>query len=218
MRKPAPDTYSTLRRHIILGKFAPGAQLKEQALASELGVSRSPIRLAFRRLEADGLIESIPNRGVFVTHWADTDNDEVFDLRALVEPHAAGLAAQRRLPEHLEQLTALHTQMCTLVAQRPENFREDLQLANRQFHHVILQAAQSPRLLAFVQSLLAVHRVAGAFFYYTDQQLQDSMRDHENILAAIGRGNARLARALVDAHIRDSWDRLRQQRQDVDDR
>jgi DNA-binding GntR family transcriptional regulator len=215
MRKSGIDAYATLRRRIILGEFLPGTQLKEESLAAELSVSRSPIRVAFRRLADDGLVHAEPNRGVFVASWADQDNDEVFDLRALVESHAAGLAAQRKQPEHLQQLQALNQRMATLIADKPEDFLDELQQANRQFHQVVLQAAASPRLLAFVQSLLAVQRVLGAFYYYTDAQLAESLQDHCNITRAIERGDAPLAQAMVNAHIRGTSQRLREQRQEL---
>ncbi len=208
----APTVYDALRRRILLGEFLPGAQLKELALAADLGVSRSPLRAAFKRLEDDGLVVSERNRGVFVAPWADQDNDEVFDLRAVAESHAAGLAAQRRQPEHLQQLNRLNDRMAHLLEYRPEDFLAELQQLNRQFHLVVNQAAASPRLASFVQSLLAVHRVTGAFYYYTDAQLAESLQDHRLITRAIERQDSDLARAIVDAHIRGTAQRLRVQR------
>lgn len=215
MRISSVDAYAVLRRRIILGEFPPGTQLKEEALAAELNVSRSPIRVAFRRLADDGLVEARPNRGVFVVPWADGDNDEVFDLRALAESHAAGLAAQRRDGEHVKHLHAINDRMAQLVRDRPEDFLDELQKANREFHQIVLRAAASPRLMSFVQSLLAVHRVTGAFFYYTDAQLAESLQDHRNITRAIEKKDARLASALVDSHIRGTAERLKTQRQDL---
>ena len=213
MRAPSADAYAALRRRIILGEFLPGTQLREETLADELGVSRSPVRVAFRRLEEDGLVESQRYRGVFVAHWTDQDNDEVFDLRALVESHAAALAAQRRQPEHLRQMEALNDRMAWLIQARPDDFLAELQQTNRQFHQEVLKAAASPRLTAFVHSLLAVHRVIGAFYYYTDAQLADSLQDHRLLTRAIEQRNAQLAQAVTDAHIRGTAQRLRNQRQ-----
>ncbi|RYG13216.1 MAG: GntR family transcriptional regulator [Burkholderiales bacterium] len=210
---PAAEVYDVLRRRIILGEFLPGSQLKELALAAELGVSRSPLRAAFKRLTDDGLVVAEHNRGVFVAPWADQDNDEVFDLRAAAESHAAGLAAARRQPEHLQQLSALNERMDHLITRKPDDFLAELQQVNRQFHLVVLQAAKSPRLLAFVQSLLAVHRVTGAFYYYTDEQLAESLQDHRLITRAIERRDSALAAAIVDTHIRGTAERLKLQRQ-----
>lgn len=212
MGHSANDVYSILRKRIILGEFAPGERLKEQTLADELQVSRTPVRAALRRLTEDGLAAAEPNRGVVVVPWADRDSDEVFDLRALVEAHAAGLAAQRRQPEHIARLESLNDAMAALITEQPQDFLSELQRVNRQFHETVLHAAASPRLAGFTQDLLAVERVVGAFFFYSDDELRDSLLDHRNITRAIARGEARLARALVDAHIRSTWTRLREQR------
>lgn len=212
-RVAATEVYAALRRRIILGGFVPGTQLKEQTLAGELAVSRSPIRVAFRRLADDGLVIAEPNRGVFVAAWADQDNDEVFELRAAAESHAAGLAAQRRQASHLQQFERLNQRMACLISSQPEDFLAEVQQANRQFHQLVLQAAASPRLMAFVQSLLAVHRVIGAFYYYTPAQLADSLQDHVHIARAIERGDVVLAQAAMNTHIRGTAERLKAQRQ-----
>lgn len=215
MRTPSADAYAVLRRRIILGEFQPGAPLREEALAQELGISRSPIRAAFRRLQADGLVVMQRYRGVFVAPWTDQDNDEVFDLRALIESHAAALAAERRRPEHLRQMEALNQRMAWLIHNQPDDFLVELQQINRQFHQEILKAAASPRLNAFVHSLMAVHRVIGAFFYYTDAQLNESLQDHLLLTRTISQGNGQLACAIMDSHIRGTAVRLRTQRQAV---
>ncbi len=207
------NAYSLLRKKIILGEYPPGQRLKEQSLAAALGVSRSPIRLAFQRLVDEGLLIAQKNCGVAVAPWTDKDNDEVFDLRALGESHAASLAAQRRQSDHLAMLHQLNDNMASLIAKRPTDFLTDLQQVNRQFHETILQAASSPRLTQFIQSLLSVERVAGAFFYYSAEELENSLIDHRNITRAIELQDITLARALVDAHIRGTSNRLKRQRQ-----
>lgn len=203
------DAYATLRKRIILGEYAPGERLKELTLAEELQVSRTPIRLAFRRLEDDGLVVAEPNRGVIVAPWTDRDNDEVFDLRIVVESHAARLAAQRRTTEHIELLDSINARARELLASRPDDFLTDLQGKNRAFHAVILKAAASPRLAAFNAQLLGVERVTGAFFYYSDEELEDSLFDHIAITRAIAQQQVELAGSLVGAHIRRTWDKLR---------
>ncbi|MHA7685774.1 GntR family transcriptional regulator [Cupriavidus sp. PET2-C1] len=213
MRGATRDTYATLRRKIILGEFGPGERLKEQSLAEELNVSRTPIRVAFRRLVEDGLVIAEPNRGVIVAAWTDRDNDEIFDLRILVESHASRLAARRRKEEHIAEMHALNLRTADLIEKKPEDFLTELQQINLRFHEVVLRAAASPRLSAFTQQLLGVERVIGAFFYYTDTELEDSLLDHQGITRAIARGEAELAGALVEAHIRRTWEKLRTQRQ-----
>ncbi|MBP1318295.1 GntR family transcriptional regulator [Herbaspirillum sp. 1130] len=208
-RGSAEEVYALLRRRISLGEYPPGTRLKELTLSEELGISRSPIRAAFQRLEDDGMLLSAPNRGVLVAPWTDSDNDEVFDLRAHLESHAAALAAERRDDEHVKELEALNSKMSLLIQSKHENFLTDIQDVNRRFHQIIVSAARSPRLSHFVATLIDVRRVTGSFLYYTDEELSTSVNDHISITRAIERKNANLARALMDDHIRATWKRLK---------
>jgi DNA-binding GntR family transcriptional regulator len=212
MRKCSVDVYGHLRKRIVLGEFPSGAQLKELPLSQELGVSRSPLRAAFKRLAEDGLVVIQANRGVFVAGWTRDDDDDVFDLRILIEAHGAKLAAERWQPEHVAQLHALHTEMESLVQERPDDFLPRMEATNRQFHTVIAQAASSPRLASIMRSLFVAQRLTG-FFYASDTQIHQSMADHRDLIRAIERGDAGLAHALMASHIRHTWDRLKTQRQ-----
>jgi DNA-binding GntR family transcriptional regulator len=211
MRKCSVDVYAQLRKRIVLGEFPSGAQLKELPLTQELGVSRSPLRAAFKRLAADGLVVVEPNRGVFVAGWTRDDDDDVFDLRILIEAHGARLAATRRQPEHLEQLHALNAAMESLIQNRPEDFLHRMEATNRQFHTVVAQAASSTRLASIMRSLFGAQRLTG-FFFASDAQIHQSLADHRDLTRAIERGDASLAHALMASHIQHTWDRLKAQR------
>jgi len=206
------DVYALLRKRITLGDYGPGDRLKELDLAQELQISRTPIRAAFQRLEREGLIVSAPSRGVEVAPWTDHDNEEVFDLRAHLESHAAALAAQRCLPEHLTEMDQLNDRMASQLRYPSENFREAMESINAQFHQVILKAARSPRLAQFVASLMNARQVTGAFFNYSDAQFVKSVSDHQAIASAIRRGNSHLARSLMDDHIRNTGEQIRSER------
>ncbi|MCL2894748.1 GntR family transcriptional regulator [Brenneria tiliae] len=211
------DVYALLRKRITLGEYAPGVRLKEMTLSEELGISRTPIRAAFQRLRQDGLIQAVPNCGVVVAPWTDRDNDEIFDLRAHLESHAAALAAERRQEEHLRQLDRLNERMADLVRHRPDDFLTDLEEVNRRFHQLVVQAASSPRLAHFVAGLIDVPRVIGAFFYYTPKELENSVQDHLAITRAIAQRKDALARSLMEDHIRTTGNRLKSQRQEAPD-
>ena len=197
------DVYALLRKRITLGDYGPGERLKELDLAKELKISRTPIRAAFQRLERDG---------VEVAPWTDHDNDEVFDLRAHLESHAAALAAQRRTEAHLAEMDRLNERMAGLVRYRAEDFPTKMEVINAQFHQLILKAARAPRLAQFVASLMDARQVTGAFFNYSDEQFQKSVADHHAIASAIRRGNSDLARSLMDDHIRNTGAQLRIER------
>jgi len=211
MRKSPVDVYSILRKRIVLGEFQPGHQLKELPLAQELGISRSPLRAAFKRLADDGLVHIETNRGVFVSAWTESDDDETFDLRVLIEAHAAGLAAQRRQPEHLAQMRDINTAMESLISKRPADFLAQMEIENRKFHTLIARAAASPRLISMIDSLFQAQRLNG-FFYATDAQIRDSLAAHEQITLAVAQKDSQRARTLMHTHIHHAWERLKVQR------
>ena len=90
--------YEAVRTGIIAGRYLAGARLTEQEIATAVGVSRTPVREALRRLDAEGLVEFTPNLGAVVTTWSEADSDEVFDLRAMLESYSARRATLRATP------------------------------------------------------------------------------------------------------------------------
>lgn len=110
MPKITDSLYAELRRRIMSGVYPPGARLREEHIAEEMQVSRTPVRAALQRLTDDGLLQAAA-RGAIVAGWTQWDVAEVFELRRLLEPHAAGLAAERATPEQIEALDRLNDEM-----------------------------------------------------------------------------------------------------------
>ena len=111
MAQAAQRAYEHLRARLLAGEFPAGSRLPEEELAAAAEVSRTPVREALRRLHAEGLVEFVPNRGAHVASWTERDLDEIFGLRALLESHAAELAAPRISGADLGRLSALQDQM-----------------------------------------------------------------------------------------------------------
>ncbi len=105
--KAAQRAYNTLRAGIIEGVHPPGARVTEQQVATSAGVSRTPVREALRRLEAEGLLRFVPHQGAFVTSWSDQDAEDIFELRAMLEGYGARLAAAKATNEDARQLRSL---------------------------------------------------------------------------------------------------------------
>ena len=146
MAAASDKAYELLKQRVIGGTYAPGAQLKEEHLARELEISRTPIRAALRRLVDDGLATADPGRGVRVAEWTDFDIEETFELRGLLESHAAGLAARRGGPALADRLDALHDEMDRAITKGGAGLPERLQKINSAFHRAILEGSGSPRL------------------------------------------------------------------------
>ena len=105
--KAARKAYEVIRNEIIEGRFAPGDRITEADIAEKAEVSRTPVREALRRLEAEGLIRFVPNQGAFVSSWGDDVVEETFELRALLEGYAARLCALRASESQQSQLRKL---------------------------------------------------------------------------------------------------------------
>ena len=142
--------FNTLRKAILKGELKPGERLMEIALAERLGVSRTPVREAMRKLELEGLVVMIPRRGAIVASITEKDLKDVLEVRRTLEIMAAEIACDRITPELLEEL-----------AQAGEEFRKlkdsddytSLAAADVKFHDIIYAATDNQRLISILNNL-----------------------------------------------------------------
>jgi DNA-binding GntR family transcriptional regulator len=202
--KASENIYAELRRRIMAGRYDPGRQLKEEALASELGVSRTPVRAALRRLVADGMLEAKANRGAFVAQWTNHDIDEVVNLRCTLESEAASLAARRASKEQVEELANLNRRMHTLARNLTSAKIAELQRLNNRFHKLILEAAGSPRLSAATRVLIDWPLMVGSFYVFSEADILRSIQYHDDLVLAFEANDQALAKSVMEAHLRRS--------------
>lgn len=199
--------YLELRRRLMTGHYQPTTQLKEQDLAIEFAVSRTPVRNALIQLTDESLLVAEPNRGVFVAEWTAKDIDEVFLLRRLLEAHGAGLAALRHSALQMRELKAICERMTrhVLAATLNDRILSLLQNENSQFHRTILQASQSPRLITICDTLTDMPIVIRAFYLYDRDQIQQSITQHEQIIRAIAAKDYDMAFEAMSLHLRSAY-------------
>lgn len=209
----ASDTaYQVLKQRIVGGTYAPGAQLKEEPLARELEISRTPLRAALKRLVDDGLATSDLNRGVRVAAWTDFDIEETFDLRRLLEAHAAELAARRGGAGVADRLDALNEEMDRAIAAGGGELPQRLQEINSAFHREILEASGSPRLRSMLAGLIDMPIVIRSHFISTLQDKVQSLQHHRDLAAAVRAADPDLARQVMELHLRVASHRFKRQR------
>lgn len=192
------QTIDRLRRRIVAGTLLPGDRLGEAELAAELGVSRTPVREALRTLAAQGLVEVLPNRGARVTAWTPEDLSEVYELRIVLESHAARRAATTATPATLTVLAEACDRMESAVA---GDRLDDLTEWNRRFHQEIVSAARSPRLTTMLESVVYWPMALRTFGCYDPPELARSMHQHRDILAAFHAGDPDWAGGVMTSHI-----------------
>jgi DNA-binding GntR family transcriptional regulator len=193
--------YATIRADIIAGRHPPGAHLREEQLAEAIGVSRTPVREALRRLAAEGLINFVPNQGAFVNSWTAEDLRKIFDLRALLESTAAGQAAPRMTAADLDRLRELATGMVRLAERRAAGFLDKIGVLNREFHEIIMKAADNERLAGSVIRTIEFPIVHRTFERYRPADLRRSLNHHRELIDAFEARDGEWASAVMRAHV-----------------
>jgi DNA-binding GntR family transcriptional regulator len=193
--------YRDIRAGILGGRHEPGSRLREEELARRIGVSRTPVREALRRLTADGLVEVSANRGAQVVSYSEDDLAEIFDLRALLESHAHARAAELIEDSAIAHLSELADAMEELGTSEDPAARERIAERNREFHGTIIQASGSPRLIALLQQVIQVPLVHRTFHRYTPEALARSFHHHREIVAALAARDGAWAGAVMRSHV-----------------
>jgi DNA-binding GntR family transcriptional regulator len=188
-----------LRELIIEGEFTPGSRLNERTLCDRLGVSRTPLREAFRLLESDGLVELHPNRGAHVVSLSENDIRESFELMGALEALSGELACRHISDDEVIEIKALTFRMLACHA------RHDLPAyyhLNRIIHDRINQAARNSQLRQTYTTLNL--RIQNLRFRsnFDDEKWNKAAREHQEMVAALeARDGARLA-AILRSHLR----------------
>lgn len=196
----AGTTYDRLRTQILRGAFADDEWLKESALARQLGVSRTPVREALRRLHADGLVQLTKNRGARVTTLTEADLDAAYEVRAMLEGLGARRAAESREVD-LPALRALCDEMEACRAEGTAAAFERVAELNLQLHSAIHATARSPLLPGVLTALVETSLVRQTFLTYSPAELQQSGDQHRQILDAIEAGDGAWAESIMRAHV-----------------
>jgi len=192
--------YQALSAMISTGEIQPGARLRESALADAIGVSRTPIREALRRLAAEGVVEVLPNRGAQLVSYSQEDLNSLFDLRVLLEPYAVGLAVPRLHAADLDRLADLADQMSEVGAL--SGVTDKLSALNNDFHAVFMQCSGNRLLAGTLTSVIRPSVVSRTFHQYSPDALRRSLSHHHELVDAARAGDAEWAQAVMTAHIR----------------
>jgi DNA-binding GntR family transcriptional regulator len=190
--------YTALRERILSGDLPRASKLRQVSLAEEMGVSRTPLREALRRLAAEGLVDFSPNRGATVSELDFGDMRHAWAARVALEPGAARLAAERRDPDGIAAMREAIADQRSADGERGQSFS-----ANRAFHLALAAASGNPHLTRFAE-MLWVPRIGVPI--YAAQAAEPAgpsawADEHERIADAIERGDADAAERLTRAHV-----------------
>lgn len=192
--------YQALRERIIEGTLPAGERIRERELAEEFNVSRIPIREALPRLEAEGLVKTIPRRGAVVTEMTLTDVEELFAVRSSLEVLAAKLAAQACAAG--ASADELFRRLAATEKELEHGTDAQIAAANSAFHDEILTLTGNSLLIGLMRSLNG--RVRRLFRLEAERDQRVLAAEHTELCQAIADGNAEWAGTLAYAHVEHS--------------
>lgn len=190
--------FNTLRSAIITGELSPGERLMEIKLANELGVSRTPVREALRKLEKEGLVITTARRGAEVAPINEKDLKEVLEIRRSLESLACQIAAQKITPEQVEEIRSMNDSIEKAIEM---NDTEAITQLDIEFHEIIYVITENSRLIDMLHQLKE-HILRYRLQYIKDMKNKKNIVDeHKRIINALENHNPKLARKEIERHI-----------------
>lgn len=212
VRQEVTDKYSLrgrvfnkLRDDILSGKYAEHEELKEVAIGEEMGVSRTPVREAFRQLELEGLIRIVPNKGAYVTGITAKDVKDIYMIRSLLEGLCARLATEKISKEQMEEM---EENIYLADFHEEKGHLDQIAELDNRFHDILYEACDSKllehTLKDFHRYVLRVRQKTLA----TNTRGRASNDEHRHIMEAIKAGDAALAEKLANQHMINAYDNM----------
>jgi DNA-binding GntR family transcriptional regulator len=187
---------AAVRRSIIRGDYPPGQRLTEDALAEECGVSRVPVREALRVLAAEGFVRTQPYYGVFVAELSAAEANDLLEVRAVLEPLAGALAAQRRTADQLAKLSAIVRD--GRRASREKRY-DEVSALNGRFHEQLAVASGNSSLTLLISQL--GDKIEWVYSVEVRRRAADSWAEHATIVRAVKDQDPTAAADAVRGHI-----------------
>lgn len=199
--------FHKIRDDILNGKYKEHDELREQSIGEELGVSRTPVREAFRQLELEGLINIIPNKGAYVTGITSKDIEDIYMIRSLLEGLCARWACDHITDELMEEMEE-NVYLAEFHAQK--NHTEQIATLDNRFHEILYEACDSKMLehllKDFHQYVYRIRRQTLA----QGPRSNASNQEHRKIMEAIKDHNGDLACELAKEHMLNAYENIRE--------
>jgi DNA-binding GntR family transcriptional regulator len=190
--------YEELKMQILKGQIVPGTRMMEVEMAEEMGVSRTPIREAIRKLEKEGLVTIEPRKGAYASQISTKDMVDILEVRQNMEGLAAHYAALRMSDEQKKRLGEIADSYNKAVV---ENNTPDMIAYDTAFHHLIVEGSGNKMLVHMIEQLQELV-LRFRYLYYDDFKRAEKMpREHKVIYDAIVTGDTEKARKAADVHI-----------------
>ena len=184
----------TIRDAIMSGGLKPGEKVAEPELAERFGISRTPIREAFRQLESEGYLTVIPRKGAVVTAFSARDVEEFYAIKSILEGYAARCACDRLSDKDIEKLDAINEKLRHMAdGGDVRNFFR----IHSDFHDLFIRASENEKLQELISTLVNKFKRLRVASLSLPGRMHISVQEHEKIIEAFRKRNADLAERLV---------------------
>lgn len=184
----------TIREAILNGQLRPGEKVAEPELAERFGISRTPIREAFRQLESEGYLTVIPRKGAVVTDLSEREVEEFYSIKSILEGYAARMAAEKMTDKDYERLEAINTRLKQLAA---EGDVKTFFRVHDEFHELFIRAAGNDKLFTLIGQLLRKFNRLRMASLALPGRMEISVQEHNKILEAFRQHDGDKADNLV---------------------
>jgi DNA-binding GntR family transcriptional regulator len=184
----------TIRDAILKGSLRPGERVSEPELAERFGISRTPIREAFRQLESEGYLEVIPRKGAVVATLSERDVVEFYAIKSILEGHAARIAAERMTERELERLETINTKLQQIAA---EGDIKSFFRVHNEFHELFVKASGNDKLVELISQLVLKFNRLRLASLSQPGRMQISVQEHRKIIEAFRKHDGDQADSLV---------------------
>jgi DNA-binding GntR family transcriptional regulator len=197
-----------LRDQIIRGEIGEGSQLRQDAIASQYRVSRIPVREALRQLEAEGLISIVPNRGAIVPALSPSDIEELFSIRALLEPEVLKLSIPRLTEDDFSEADSVLREYVSELTH--EEHVSTWGRLNWQFHSILYSRADQPRFMAIIRNVNNSGERYTRLQLYLTHGIKRANEEHHKILELCRRRDVDAACTFLRQHIQHAGESLKE--------
>jgi DNA-binding GntR family transcriptional regulator len=192
------DIAESIKAAIIKGKFKPGEKISEGELAESMGISRTPLREAFRKLENEGFIEIIPRKGAVVTEIDAREAYHLYEIKSTLEGLAARLAAANMQEKDLEKLEKINEELKELI---DKNDLEAFYKAHTRFHEGFVKLSGNNRLMQIIANLNDHFKRFGIISLTLPGRYEQAIKQHEEIIRAFRKGDETLIEEKVKNNV-----------------
>nr|WP_246504826.1 GntR family transcriptional regulator [Microvirga antarctica] len=200
MAKASNLAYDAIRAGIMDGRYAAHSHLREAVIAAEIGVSRTPVREALRRLAADGFVTFVANQGAYVTPWSDESFSELISVRAELAGLAAGGVARHANASEIAAMEDIVRAMALIDTDDNHTRIDEQTRLNVQFHEIISRNCGNRWLAALLQQTSNVANIQRAYYAYSAEDWARAVSRYAEMIKAFRAGDGVWAAAVFKSH------------------